>query len=682
MTPQFVAGRPSIARVGRKLRRGSPRPPRSARRPGRITIRWKLAVAMGVPSLALSLFVVFEIADQASDIGEVRRQSELATSADGPTGLFVALQNERNWTVTDLFGQGSIIDVQVAGYSETRADTDEALDGFEELLAHSQDQTVEAYAPAVETLQADLAGLRDRIDAYDGPKTIEAMPFANEVFADYAELIEPFLDGTSAVVDVVGHRDLRRGAELIDTNLRVIETVASMVRGTIVYAVLSDGGVDTAEEIGRLSAWRDQFRRYRSWLEAESTGIYASAVDEQMFDDWSQQVTGYVDTAISTGTVDLMPFLELMTVPEEHSYIGYQHRVASILRDEAERMNDAAVARRRSYLLIVAVVWIVALTGMAVVGQSIVKTLRSLTAQAGDVARRRLPTAVGSVLDTPRGGDIAVAEPEPVAVGSRDEVSDVAWALNTVQQSALDLAVGQAVMRRNISDSLVNLGRRNQSLLGRQISFITELEKQETDPDNLANLFHLDHLATRMRRNAESLLVLGGVQARPQHRPGTPARITDVIRAALGEVEDYQRVVAPAVEPVRVAGQAVADLVHLLAELVDNALQYSPPLAAVEIHGLSHHAGYTLTVVDEGMGMQPDEIARANQRLAGAEKFTVAPSKYLGHYVTGHLAARHDIQVRLQRSPLGGVTATVHLPPGILAAEPAISHPSPPAATR
>jgi signal transduction histidine kinase len=633
---------------------------------------------MGVPSLALSLFMTFEIADQASDIAEVGRQSELATSADGPTGLFVALQNERNWAVTELFGQSGIVDVQVAGYPATRADTDEALDGFEKLLSHSQNQTVKAYGPAVEGLQADLGRLRDRIDAYDGPKTIEAMPLANEVFAGYAELIEPFLEGTSAVVDVVEHRDLRRGAGLIDTNLRVIETFASMVRGTILYAVMSEGGVDTSEEIGSLSAWRDEFRRHLSWMEADSTGVYAPAVDDQLFGDWSQQVTGYVDTAISTGTLDLVPFLELLTVPEEHSFIGYQHRVASTLRDEAERMNDAAASRRRSYLWIVAGVWIVALAGMSVVGRSIVKTLHSLTAQAGDVARRRLPTAVEAVLDTPAGLDIAVPEPEPVTVRSRDEVADVASALNTVQQSALDLAVGQAVMRRNTSESLVNLGRRNQSLLARQLSFITELEKHEADPDNLANLFHLDHLATRMRRNAESLLVLGGVRAQARHRSSAPARIPDVIRAALGEVESYRRVAAPAVRPVRVAGHAVGDLVHLLAELVDNALQYSPPQSTVEVRGQDHHDGYTLTVVDRGMGMHPDEITRANERLAGGERFTVAPSKYLGHYVTGHLASRHDIQVRLHGAPRGGITATVHLPLEILVAEAALSHLPPP----
>jgi signal transduction histidine kinase len=636
-----------------------------------MTIRWKLTVAMGVPSLALSLFVTFEIADQASDIAEVGRQSELATSADGPTGLFVALQNERNWAVTELFGQSGIVDVQVAGYPATRADTDEALDGFEALLAHSQPLTVEAYAPAVEGLHDELAGIRERIDAYDGPRTIEAMPLANEVFASYAELIEPFLDGTTAVVDVVDDRDLRRGAALVDTNLRVIETFASMVRGTILYAVLSEGGVDTAEEIGSLSAWRDQFRRYLSWLEADTTGIYAPAVDDQLFGDWSEQVTGYVDTAVDTGRLDLAPFLELLTVPEEHSFIGYQHQVASILRHEADRMNEDAAARRRSYLAIVAAVWAVALAGMSVAARSIVKTLHSLTAQAGDLARRRLPAAVEAVLDTPPGLDIAVPEPEPVTLRSRDEVADVASALNTVQQSALDLAVGQAVLRRNTSESLVNLGRRNQSLLARQLSFITDLEKNETDPDNLANLFHLDHLATRMRRNAESLLVLGGVRARSRHRSDAPARIPDVIRAALGEVESYRRVVTPAVRPVRVAGHAVGDLVHLLAELVDNALQYSPPQSTVEVRGQGRPDGYTLTVADQGMGMHPDEITRANRRLAGDERFTVAPSKYLGHYVTGLLAFRHDIRVRLQGGPWGGITATVHLPLDILADEPA-----------
>ena len=256
---------------------------------------------------------------------------------------------------------------------------------------------------------------------------------------------------------------------------------------------------------------------------------------------------------------------------------------------------------------------------------------------------------------------------DPVVVHTRDEVADVSTALNTVQDTALDLAVEQAVLRRNIADSFVNLGRRNQNLLGRQLDFITELETNETDPDTLSNLFRLDHLATRMRRNAESLLVLAGIE--PPRKWAAPVRLTDVIRAALGEVEDYQRVTVRGVEPATIIGSAAADLAHLLAELIENALVFSPPDQTVDIRGRQNPHGYTLAVIDSGLGMPQTDITAANRRLAGAESFTIAPSKYLGHYVAGNLAARHNIHVTLDNSPGNGITATIDLPPTLLTTE-------------
>jgi hypothetical protein len=252
-------------------------------------------------------------------------------------------------------------------------------------------------------------------------------------------------------------------------------------------------------------------------------------------------------------------------------------------------------------------------------------------------------------------------------VRTRDEVADVATALNTVQDTALDLAVEQAVLRRNIADSFVNLGRRNQNLLGRQLDFITELEASETNPDTLANLFRLDHLATRMRRNAESLLVLAGIE--PPRQWAAPVRLTDVIRAALGEVEDYQRVTVRGVDPATIVGSAAADLAHLLAELIENALVFSPPDQTVDIRGRNRPDGYTLAIIDSGLGMPSNDVVAANRRLAGAESFTIAPSKYLGHYVAGNLAARHDIRVSLDNSPGNGITATIDLPPALLTAD-------------
>jgi signal transduction histidine kinase len=329
------------------------------------------------------------------------------------------------------------------------------------------------------------------------------------------------------------------------------------------------------------------------------------------------------------------------------------------------------------------------------VSRSITRPLRSLTGQATAMADHRLPEAVLDILDTPLGEDVEVPEVDPVAVHTRDEVSDVAEALNTVQDTALDLAVEQAVLRRNIADSFVNLGRRNQNLLGRQLDFITELETNETNPDTLSNLFRLDHLATRMRRNAESLLVLAGVE--PPRKWAAPVRLNDVIRAALGEVEDYQRVTVRGVEPATIVGAAAADLAHLLAELIENALVFSPPdqtvdirgrfrpRAAVGAEGMPGDAGsaaeasaYTLAVIDSGLGMPPADIEAANRRLAGAESFTIAPSKYLGHYVAGNLAARHGIGVRLDASPGNGITATVNIPPALLTTEPVVGVPAVP----
>jgi anti-sigma regulatory factor (Ser/Thr protein kinase) len=181
-----------------------------------------------------------------------------------------------------------------------------------------------------------------------------------------------------------------------------------------------------------------------------------------------------------------------------------------------------------------------------------------------------------------------------------------------------------------------------------------------------------------MRRNAESLLVLAGIE--PPRKWAAPVRLADVIRAALGEVEDYQRVTIRNVEPATVMGSAAADLAHLIAEFVENALTFSPPDQSVEIRGRARSGGYTLAVIDNGFGMSAADIDQANRRLAGAESFTIAPSKYLGHYVAGNLAARHGIHVTLGPSPGTGVTATIELPGSLLTADTAVpdgtpSHP-------
>jgi K+-sensing histidine kinase KdpD len=209
-----------------------------------------------------------------------------------------------------------------------------------------------------------------------------------------------------------------------------------------------------------------------------------------------------------------------------------------------------------------------------------------------------------------------------------------------------------------------NMARRSQSLVDRQIKLIDDLERAEDDPDTLASLFKLDHLATRMRRNAENLLVLSGTE--PTRRWGRPVGLVRVVRAAIAEVEDYTRVELLGIENLPVAGRCVGDAVHLLAELIENATSFSPPNTTVRIAGEAAARGYVLEIEDCGVGMSDAELLAANQRLANPPVIELALDRMLGFFVVGRLAQRHGLKVELRHSWYGGVTALVMLPEQVL----------------
>jgi signal transduction histidine kinase len=222
--------------------------------------------------------------------------------------------------------------------------------------------------------------------------------------------------------------------------------------------------------------------------------------------------------------------------------------------------------------------------------------------------------------------------------------------------------------RRFTSDMLVNLARRNQSMLYRQLDIINQLEDREQDPDALSELFKLDHLATRVRRNAESLLVLAGEQ--PPRTWSQPVALRDVVRAAIAETEDLDRVAFSVNDDIALLGNPVADLTHLLAELTENAVRFSPPDTAVAIRARPdrrQEGGHLLTVEDEGVGMPPEDLAAANELLATPREIDLAVAQRLGFHVVARLAARHGIAVSLSVTPGSGVTAVVALPPGLFA---------------
>ena len=236
----------------------------------------------------------------------------------------------------------------------------------------------------------------------------------------------------------------------------------------------------------------------------------------------------------------------------------------------------------------------------------------------------------------------------------------------------------QAALRQSISDLLHNLARRSQGLVDRQLELIDELERKEVDPDRLHELFRMDHLATRMRRNVENLIVLSGVDQRRRWSESVP--LHDVVEAAVGEVEDFSRVQITGIHDLTLAGQAASDVAHLLAELVENATSFSSPSTVVEVSGGPTGNGYVLEIEDHGIGMSDAELEEANRRLAEPLAADVAVSRMMGFHVVGRLAARHGIRVQLRHCWFGGVTALVLLPAALLGSageHPAMAPPVP-----
>ncbi|GGP32231.1 sensor histidine kinase [Streptomyces melanogenes] len=295
------------------------------------------------------------------------------------------------------------------------------------------------------------------------------------------------------------------------------------------------------------------------------------------------------------------------------------------------------------------------------IGRGLVVELVSLRNTALEIARRKLPAAMGRLR---AGEDLDVEAEAPRGPASEDEIGQVGEALGTVHRAALAAAVERAELASGISGVFVNLARRSQVLVHRQLNLLDSMERRAEDPGELGDLFRLDHLTTRMRRHAESLIILSG--AAPGRAWSVPVPLTSVVRAAVSEVEDYARVEVRPLPEAAVAGGAVADLTHLLAELVENAAQFSPPHTKVRVSGEPVGNGYALEIEDRGLGMGRESLDEANHRIEHSEAVHLFDTDRLGLFVVSRLAARHGIKVQLRTSPYGGTTAVVLLPTGLL----------------
>lgn len=297
-----------------------------------------------------------------------------------------------------------------------------------------------------------------------------------------------------------------------------------------------------------------------------------------------------------------------------------------------------------------------------------------LASQVEELLSGAVPAALQAALDNP--GATPPALPVLDDCGSED-LARLATSFQRLAAAAVELAADQAGQRQMSSEAFLNLGRRNQNLVTRQLEYISELELGEADPETLDKLFRLDHLATRMRRNAESLLILAG--SGPAGQWDAPVPAMDIARAASALVEDYKRLRLHHFDPAVVSGPVTTDLVHILAELLENSLTFSPPASPVDVYGRYLEGGYVIVIADVGIGMSDDDLATANRRLSGESTERELPGRYLGHFVAGRLAARHGISVSLQPSQSGGLVARIKVPSSLVQDTPAETADRPPA---
>jgi signal transduction histidine kinase len=297
-------------------------------------------------------------------------------------------------------------------------------------------------------------------------------------------------------------------------------------------------------------------------------------------------------------------------------------------------------------------------------GRRITRELTGLEGEALDLAKNRLPSMVRRL---GAGEDVDVAAGAAPGTPSRiGEIAGVTQAFSSVQRTAVEAAVGQARLRNGVSQVFRNLAWRSQSLLHRQLALLDVMERKSTEPETLAELFALDHLTTRMRRHAEGLLILTGASPGRGWRNAVP--VVDVLRGAVAEIEDYTRVNVITDSEDAIIGATVADVIHLLAELIENATQYSPAGTEVTVRAGEVARGIGVEVEDRGVGVTDEQLDKLNQNLASPPEFDLAEGDQLGLFVVARLAAKHGIKVTLRPSPFGGTSAIVLLPRAILEA--------------
>ena len=645
-------------------------------------MRSRLLLLIAVPVLVAVAFGGLAIVSSLRTAQSYQQVQRLAVLAGDATNLAQALQNEREDTVAYI-AMGNQGGRASALAPNTPANATEKAAAADQLaLVQSDYGASQRAASQVSSLAATIGGSYPALAQTQAQAAVTAigdLPALRQaatttrlpvltVIEDYGTIITQLLTLENEVA--AGSKDAALADNVLVTSLiSSMKEEASQQQAIVTSALrpnqlgatqvsaesLSVLNQEAAEQAANLSA-------FNLTATAAQRQLYNSALSSALAAEAQQELQQASSQLASNTTSASDPAFVVATGNASYitSALGtVERQLMSSIIAQSGSLRDSAAGTALIEGVGVLLLLVLALVLIALVGQSMIGPLRRLRAGALEIAGVRLPETVRLMAETD--GEGVSLDVEPIDVDSADEIGEVARAFDQVHKEALRLAANEAALRGNVNAMFVNLSRRSQSLVERQIRLIDSLEQGEQDSKRLASLFQMDHLATRMRRNSENLLVLAGQDL--SRRWNRPVALVDVLRAALSEIERYERVTLNVQPGIAVRAQAVSDVVHLTAELVENATSFSAADSPVTIAGhLLGSGGVLLEIADQGVGMEADEMAHANWRLDNPPVVDVAVSRRMGLFVVARLAARHGIRVRLRPADSGGLIALVWLP--------------------
>ncbi|MFE0188057.1 nitrate- and nitrite sensing domain-containing protein [Streptomyces sp. NPDC058989] len=626
-----------------------------------MSIRTKMRLLVSLPLVTLCGLWAFSLNGVVGDVSALRAVGTSYEQFTGPLGdLTQGMQDERLAAVEYLARPGTASARTTLLRAEARTDRlvavlrGHARQASSDDLQRTQRAALDEITEAVEQLPGIRAGTVDRsLSAAAVTERYSRLISTSFRFRPSFTALQTgsLAQRTSVLMELV------RGREYIAQEEAALAGMAGLARPSHGQYRLLDEAVE---------ARRLFFNSYLSRLEGRDRDAYGPLLRSKPWSELANNESRFL--AVEHGPIEQVDVAGRWRAAAHQVTVdlGRINRgIAQGIGDHAKSQADDLISRNAIVGAVSLAAVVVSITVSSLVGRRLVGDLLRLRDSARDLAHVRLPQVLRRLR---KGEKVDVDAAAPPLPGWRHELGEVGHAFHAVQRAAVEAAVEQAELRGSAAAVFVNLARRTQALVQRQHTVLDGMQRRTEDTEVLTGLYLLDHLTTRMRRHAEGLIVLTG--GSPRRGLRAPVTVFDVVRAAASEVENYPRIVIYPFPEIALVGPAVADITHLVAELMENATLYSPPEANVIVSGQWAVNGFTIEIDDRGPGMGGDALSAANLRLSENVEFDHADTERIGLFVVGRLAHRHGVAVTLRRSAYGGICAVVLLPGPLLAEHP------------